>query len=381
MNPDVMEAPYTIASLSKPLDSEHGAVHASSVHGIAGSKKRKRHEVAVGVDGEDVRVYNIQSPETVTSYAIAPQSYLCCPPCSVHVRRSKPAKAQRRTYLVLRNGPQDKKRKLVCFTEDKQKDVGMSDMPSGPRKQERRLQGGEVLGVEVVPNQSDGEDETPHVLVSYADGKVDFLSADLSKLIWHHGTSAPGDDSYEHAGLTDTDTARKGLLAGREDVLASLDTGAVSTPASTQLLYRVLRSSGGKRTLQLYSLRPTAVDTVQSQKPGMQHLADFELPIATKMSHDRASYEVHAASGKVHQLLNGRLTVWDLSATPPAPRHDIWHESRSDHELYPRIWICGASNTERQRCRVRDALWRSARLCRSAGWLRSRWAETEARGR
>ena len=54
-----IEEPYTIAALAKPLDAEHGRIVGAPVHNIAGSRKRKRHEVAVGVDGESVSIYNV----------------------------------------------------------------------------------------------------------------------------------------------------------------------------------------------------------------------------------------------------------------------------------------------------------------------------------
>jgi hypothetical protein len=54
-----MEAPYTIASLPKPLDAEHGSIYASPVFSYRGLKKRKRHEVVVGVDGESLNIYNV----------------------------------------------------------------------------------------------------------------------------------------------------------------------------------------------------------------------------------------------------------------------------------------------------------------------------------
>ena len=54
-----MEAPHAIASLPRPFDAEHGQTYATSVFSIKGSRKRKRHEVAVAVDGESVNVYNV----------------------------------------------------------------------------------------------------------------------------------------------------------------------------------------------------------------------------------------------------------------------------------------------------------------------------------
>ena len=58
-----MEAPYSIASLPAPLDKEHGRIHAAPVYALKGSKKRKRHEVAVTVDGEGVSIYNVSTAQ------------------------------------------------------------------------------------------------------------------------------------------------------------------------------------------------------------------------------------------------------------------------------------------------------------------------------
>ena len=54
-----MEAPSSIASLPRPLDSTHGRIQAAPVYGFRESRKGKRHEVAIGVDGEGVNVYNV----------------------------------------------------------------------------------------------------------------------------------------------------------------------------------------------------------------------------------------------------------------------------------------------------------------------------------
>lgn len=61
-----IEAPYTLVSLPKPLDSTNGQIQAAPVYGLRGSKKRKRHEVAVGIDGEGVNIYNVNRSSTTT---------------------------------------------------------------------------------------------------------------------------------------------------------------------------------------------------------------------------------------------------------------------------------------------------------------------------
>lgn len=55
-----MDPPYVVASLPKPLDSKIGKLQAAAVHSFRGLKKRKRHEVVVGVDGESVNLYNVR---------------------------------------------------------------------------------------------------------------------------------------------------------------------------------------------------------------------------------------------------------------------------------------------------------------------------------
>lgn len=54
-----IEEPYALASLPKPLDAEKGRIFCANVYSLSGSKKRKRREVAVGVDGESVNIYNV----------------------------------------------------------------------------------------------------------------------------------------------------------------------------------------------------------------------------------------------------------------------------------------------------------------------------------
>lgn len=52
--------PYVVASTPRPLDPEHGQTRVAQVFGLKNSKKRKRHEISVGVDGEGLSVYDVQ---------------------------------------------------------------------------------------------------------------------------------------------------------------------------------------------------------------------------------------------------------------------------------------------------------------------------------
>ncbi|KAK4540993.1 hypothetical protein LTR36_008362 [Oleoguttula mirabilis] len=315
-----MDAPYTIATLPRPLDSENGRIQASPVYTLRSSRKRKRHEIAVGIDGEGVNIYDVQSQNQVTSYALPPQTYLCCPPCSVYVKKDKVTGAQRQTYMVVRDGPTDVKRRLVCVTEGLDRWRQLDDQLATPAKKELKLHSGDVLALEVVAARS--ETAAPQVLVSYRNGDVACVSGDLSKLSWEHNVISVADESQkidvEYASLVDAETAQKGLLASREDVTAQLDTAiSGTTGADGRTLFCSIIRSDTHRSLQIHALRLQGSDAIQSQKPGMQLVMEYELPAGYKQSSEHASYELHPASGKLYQLLDGRLTVYDLIGTIP----------------------------------------------------------------
>lgn len=320
-----MDAPYTIATLPRPLDAEYGQVQSLPVYSLRSSRKRKRHEVAVGIDGEGVNIYDVQNQDQITSYALPPQTYLCCPPCSVYVRRDHMGGALRRTYMVVRDGPTDVRRRLVCLTEGLDRSRQLDEQLATPAKTELKLQSGDVLNLEVMPVTK--ETVTPQVLVSYRNGDVVCISGDLSDLLWQHNLRSgmneperhePEVHEVEFTTIVDVETAQKGLIASREDVTALLDTAVSSTSDANErmLLCSVVRF-GTQRSLQLHSLRSQSSDAIQSQRPGMQRLMEYELPAANKRSSGRASYELHPGTGKLYQLLNGRLAVFDVTGTIP----------------------------------------------------------------
>jgi len=55
-----VQPPYVFATLPKPLDHTEGRYVVGEVYGDQpGSKKRKRAELAVGIDGEGVNLYDV----------------------------------------------------------------------------------------------------------------------------------------------------------------------------------------------------------------------------------------------------------------------------------------------------------------------------------
>jgi hypothetical protein len=63
-----LQKPYVVASLPRPIDRSNGRYVVSEVYGgVPGSKKRKRSELAVGIDGEGVNLYDVRYMNTVSS--------------------------------------------------------------------------------------------------------------------------------------------------------------------------------------------------------------------------------------------------------------------------------------------------------------------------
>lgn len=55
-----LQAPSVLAQLPRPLHASTGKTHIGEVSSLVDSKKRKRYEVVVAVDGEAVNIYNVQ---------------------------------------------------------------------------------------------------------------------------------------------------------------------------------------------------------------------------------------------------------------------------------------------------------------------------------
>ncbi|KAK3505513.1 hypothetical protein B0T13DRAFT_456594 [Neurospora crassa] len=106
--------PYVLKALSHPLDRPDGpGKHTiGEVYGqVSGpaSKKRKRSELAVAIDGDSVHLYDIPSAQAITSYLVPPQAYFTCAPYSLRWRSATSKTASRYTYASTQDSLSAKK--------------------------------------------------------------------------------------------------------------------------------------------------------------------------------------------------------------------------------------------------------------------------------
>jgi hypothetical protein len=58
----MLDSAFTLASLPHPIDGHHGRILTATVSALSPiSKKRKRSEIAVSVDGEGVNIYSVRA--------------------------------------------------------------------------------------------------------------------------------------------------------------------------------------------------------------------------------------------------------------------------------------------------------------------------------
>jgi len=55
----MIEKPYTLADIPHDIPGALGRILIGDVHAIAGSKKRKRSEIAVAIDHQGINIYDV----------------------------------------------------------------------------------------------------------------------------------------------------------------------------------------------------------------------------------------------------------------------------------------------------------------------------------
>ncbi|KAF2088055.1 hypothetical protein K490DRAFT_40620 [Saccharata proteae CBS 121410] len=326
-----LEPSHTLASLPRPLDPVNGRTLASTICSLSSSKKRKRSEIAVAIDGEGISLYNTQTPRLVTSYALPPQTSFAAPPFSVYTKSNKQRPARRFTYATIRDTSSSSKKQVICFAEDVQR------IPVGtPEKTSYNLsaESSDVVSIDVLALQSSSkkDDETHEVVVLFADGHIQSLSADLKTEKWNstvRSSSEPSVDSIavEYATYIDAATARRGLLKSREDVVASIDSANDERPdllESTVLLFLVTRTEQNTRCIRLLCVRPKMTGGLTINRPSVQNLLTLDLPRASVESEEaQPTFSLHASTGLLYHLVSGSIVTYDFSSTVPRVRSEL----------------------------------------------------------
>ncbi|KAF4151853.1 hypothetical protein CNMCM6069_002999 [Aspergillus lentulus] len=283
-----LQPPSVLAQLPRPLHASTGKTQVGEVYSLADSKKRKRYEVVVAVDGEAVNIYNIQTPKLVTSYAVPPQSSFSCRPCSVRRKLTKKSVVKRQTFVAVdRPG-----REIKAFVEEiggtgssapviSSSSFSVSDSSSP------------TVFVGIVPTAptEDDEQDSFDVLTVHQDGLVRRLTSDLKTQRWsvNHTEISKLRSTHEvnSCFVVDFDDAKKYLFKRRQDLVAmalgDLTDSGVDEPS---VLVLVSHPTGSKQIalsdvqVQIFSVpsNTPSEGRILDESQKLRHLQTITLP-------------------------------------------------------------------------------------------------------
>ena len=203
--------------------------------------------------------------------------------------------------------------KLLCFAENVRSRRDDSAEYAVPKKLECAIPEGEICGLDAIVSASG---DVQSVVAAYKDGRVVSAWGDLSQTNEARSVVVgPEPHEVEYSAVLDPEDVKNGILKGREDVLAALDqTGTGGVRGG--ILCQIVRTKAQRR-FELYLLRGHTQNDLQSSKQGLQSIMTFELPGSRRSAATTPYHEVHAASGRVYSMVDGRLAVYDVGRTIP----------------------------------------------------------------
>ncbi|KAI9833236.1 MAG: hypothetical protein M1826_000149 [Phylliscum demangeonii] len=304
-----------LVTLPRPLATARGRYLAAPVYTWENeSKKRKRSEIAITVDGEGVNIYSDRQT----------------------------GESKRLTYVSTVNQGQ----RLLCFSEieraGKNQPYPTRSQPllnSGSSTHVLEDASSEVVLVDVLPEQSiSGTEEAgTDVLLVHEDGQIRCLDGDLSTERWRVAGRSLGMEAtegqsevaskVEYATTSDVAAARNGLLRGQPDALASLDALLHSNGQHawrTQLLYLLSHdvalagSSLQHRTLHVLAIYPELESSATvSCRPTIRSLCQLRLPDPRELFEKTAKISLDVDSGILQLMAVGVLSTYDLCGSRP----------------------------------------------------------------
>lgn len=191
--------------------------------------------------------------------------------------------------------------------------VGEGASFAAPVKSEVKLQDA-PFALEILPPASESSTSLTQLLVSYSNGTVDCITPDGARIDWKYSGDGSLKAPIEHATIVDFDTAKKGILKERQDLATAV---SASISGSSLLFMRIARTKK-QAILQIFKIRNASLQQAGSTVSGLDFLEAIPLPdSAAGNAESSTSWEIHAATGQVSQLSEGRLTIFDLTTLTP----------------------------------------------------------------
>ncbi|KAI1759393.1 hypothetical protein GGR53DRAFT_149448 [Hypoxylon sp. FL1150] len=317
-----IQKPYVLATLPRPLDPHTGRYVVSEVYGYApGSRKRKRHELAVGIDGEAINIYNVSSASLITSYPVPPQSSFSCPVASIRRKVEEAKEVSRYTYAATSESHENK---VTVFKDHLD---GSSNTQSTTKSVS--LGPGQPV-VCVAPITTPGQQEsTKELLVVRRDGEIVSLDAETLKTNWASASTTllqdlPGASKSKFkidfcSSVLLSDFVQ-GMLKGSDGSLGLFPEIKHSVNADAEVLVLISSHEGGvqqSRHLHVITVQPPSSALGGAQRQGIIKLHDVHIPSPTHDNSSTSSYRLDLLSGSLLELHGQSFSIYDLTASLP----------------------------------------------------------------
>jgi len=256
----------------------------------------------------------------VTSYAVSPLTSFTCPPCSIRCPRTTVTPSQRFTYRSTTSS----KGSIQCFQQATTQDYEVTKSSIDTPKSSSPI-------VHLDAFVGDGGDKTQfkvNLLAVHEDGVVRCYSERLEKELWNTSICTISEDAGSEDGLRvenacsmRLDQARKALLRGREDLLATIP-GEKDHDAITVLILFMRPCAGEDRPLILKVMRIDSMDSdhgimqVGRTKP-LQEISRMIVPEPAWMKKEETYLSFHSTSGTLYQSSSDYLAVYEILGMVP----------------------------------------------------------------
>ncbi|KAF7547678.1 hypothetical protein G7Z17_g7561 [Cylindrodendrum hubeiense] len=335
--------PSVLATLPRPLDHTEGRIVAREVYGQReDQKKRKRTELAVGVDGETASIYDVPASRLITSYPIPPQESFTCPPYSVRIRRAGNTDVSRYTYIATRDSAGQK---ITLF-----KDVVHRD-----GKTTSTTTSSQILKTSPIQyitcSSSPSEASTVGDIVTVCkNGEFVSLSGETLSVQWTSSAKSTVQDSvanvideFEVDYVTSGTTTEfsEGIFKQRPEVFSALPKTPSSEPELLILVSRCVSQGQESRHAVVLAAASGTSSTTEIQKLSPLEIVPIPAPSGDKAN--APTYQVDIQAGLLLQLQQGSLSVYDLSTSVPKLKSVVQMDNAVSFSRLSRPFVLGCS--------------------------------------
>ncbi|KAI3391765.1 hypothetical protein diail_6814 [Diaporthe ilicicola] len=319
-----IQKPYVLTTLPRPLNQRDGA----SAYQIGdvwsqqqGSKKRKRSELAVGIDGEALNLYDVPSSRLITSYPVSPRSIFTCSPCSTRSRVAKSKDVTRYTYISTCNP----KPEITLFKDL----IGASGETTSTTLTEKVDHASKLVHLSTATTTSSasapGAGSVSDLLTVAEDGTVICLRGDDLRKRWQASPEILKQDlpavpkgtrlQVELAQAALASDVVAGIFGGNKDPFAAFLQTTQGDESTVDTLVLVTKISGKEaETRQLHILG--IVPASETQPTGrLIQIHTSPIPSSPSATSEPGGLRIDISSGSLVELQEDGLVTYDLTSS------------------------------------------------------------------